>query len=293
MSAANSPGTAAAGKHYRLQVNSFDRVSSLLVSLLVLVGTTVAVMVIIFVFRRFSPDMTQAVVIPVSKARGEPPKGYAEDLEPPGLEDAPTDMPPELQETLKELTNAISSKTAMISNDTFRADKQAGYGTGKGHKDYDGTGGEGGNDPPKEMRFDASSETDYARMIDYFGGELAVIVPREKKIYYAKNLANARPTTRVGTPVEENKANRFRFLASGPPLQPLEVKLARKANIMKANAIVVVFYPEEFATKIYTIEQAEMRKNGHKSIDEIDRTIIRVSKQGSDYNLNVEKQTYF
>ena len=291
---ANSPGTAAAGKHYRLAVNAFDRVSSLLVSLLVLVGMTVGVLVIIFIFRRFSPDTTPAVVIPVSKARGEPPKGYAEDLDPPGLEDVPTDRPPDLQEMLKELTNAISSKTAMLSDEAFRAGEQVGHGSGKGHKDYNGTGGEGGNDPPKELRFDARSPTDYGRMIDYFGGELAVAVPREGKVYYAKNLASSKPTVRVGTSVEENAANRFRFFATGSsPLAGLEIALARKAGIMKSGAYIMVFYPNEFYTKIITIEQAEMRKNGHKTIEEIDRTVIRVNREGSDYVPTVEKQTYF
>lgn len=277
---------------YRLNVNAYDRVSSLLVALLVLIGTTVIVLVIVFLFRRFSPEIDQTVIRPIPLPRGEPPKGYEDDIEPPGLENAPKDLPPQLQDTLKELTNAISSKTAMLSNETFQAAEAAGYGTGKGNKMYDGTGGGGGNDPPKELRFEAASDQDYAQMIDFFGGELAVVDTRENKVYYAKNLAQKNPTTRVGTPEEENKDNRFRF-TSGGLLRNIEVRLARNAGIMKAGGIVVVFYPDKVANDIYAKEQAKMRENGYKELDDIDRTVFRVTKEGREYVFSVEDQKYF
>lgn len=279
----------AAGARYRLEVNSYDRVSSLVVSLLVLIGTTVAVMVIIFLFRRFSPDEVPTTLIPISKPRGEPVKGYEDDIEPPGLEDAPQDLPPQLQETLKELSNAISSKTAVLANESFVADTQAGRGSGRGNENYDGTGGEGGNDPPKELRFAARSMNDYAELIDFFGGELAVLDPQTNKIYYAKNLSQASPTTREGDPPDD----RFYFRSSGPPLAPMEVQLARKAGIMKAGALLLVFYPEEVAMDIYAKEQARAREFGHNSLEEIDRTVFRAEKKGNGYEFTVEDQTYF
>lgn len=287
----SKPNPAAAGPRYRLGVNAYDRVSSLLVALLVLIGTTVAVLLIVFLFRRFSPDVVPPTLERIYKPRGEPPKGYEDDIEPPGLEDAPKDLPPQLQDTLKELTNAITSKTAMLSNENFSADQAAGYGTGKGNKNYDGDGsGEGGNDPPKELRFEASSDIDYARMIDYFEGELAVLDTRENKVYYATNLAQAKPTTREGAPGDDK---RFYFRATGPPLAPIEVKLARKAGIMRPNAYIVVFYPDKVAQDIYAKEEAIMRKNGRKALEDIDRTVFRVNKEGRAYEFTVEDQTYF
>lgn len=283
----------AAGRRYRLEVNAFDRVSSLLVALLVLIGTTVAVMVVVFLFRRFSPETEQPLLTRVPKMRGEPPKGYEEDIEPPGLEDAPTDAPPQLQDTLKELTNAITSKTAMLSNEVFQSDaSEAGYGTGKGHKDYDGTGGEGGNMPIQELRFDPASDLDYARMIDSLGGELAVLDRRSNKVFYAKNLAQAKPTTREGTPEAENKANRYRLL-SGGLLSKIELRLARKAGIMKAGGIILVFYPEETANKFFVAEEQMMFKNGVKALEDVDRTVFRITKEGREYKISVEDQKYF
>ena len=282
--------TASGGRRYRLEVNSFDRVSSLLVSLLVLVGTTVTVLVIVFLFRTFSPDLEQSIITPISKPRGEPLKGLEDEIEPPGLEEAPTDLPPQLQETLKELTNAITSKTAMLSNESFVADTVAGHGSGPGNKNYDGTGGEGGNAPEHELRYEPRSDADYAAMIDSFGGELAVLDLRQNKVFYASKLTQAKPITREGSPGDEK---RFMFRATGPPLLPIEIRLARKAGIMRAGSILVVFYPEEVAQDLYAKEQARMREFGKTELEEVDRTVFRVEKKGRGYEFKVEEQTYF
>ncbi len=281
---------ATAKHHYRLEVNSFDRTTSLLVSLLLLIGTTVTVMVIVFLFRTFRPEQEPARLIPISKPRGEPIKGYEEEIEPPGLEDAPEDVPPQLQETLKELTNAITNKTALLANESFVADTLAGKGAGPGNKNYDGDGGEGGTDPPKELRFEARSDADYAAMIDFFGGELGVLDRRANKIYYASKWSQAKPILREGNPGDEK---RFYFRATGPPLLPIEVRLARKAKIMKAGALLLVFYPDKVAHDIYAKEQARAREFGRTKLEEIDRTVFRVEKKGRIYRFSVEDQSYF
>ena len=292
MSPASTPSTMPSSqrKHYHLVANSFDRVSSLLVAMLLLFGSAVAVLVIIFLFRKFSPADEAEAMIRIFKPRGEPVKGYEEDLEPPGLEDAPTDLPPQLQETLKELTNAITNKTAVLSNESFVADKVAGYGTGKGHKDYDGTGGEGGNDPPKELRFSPKSDADYAAMLDYYKAEIGVLDRRNNKIFYVKGLSQAKPQTREGKPGDEK---RFYFRSTGPPLSPIEVKFARKARIMKAGALIFVFYPDNIANDIFAKEEARARDFGRTKLEEIDRTYFRCEKKGSGYNFTVEDQKYF
>lgn len=277
-------------KRYGLSTSSFERVASMLVALLLLIGTTVGVMVFIFLVRRFSPEIEQAILVPSTLRRGDPPKGYADDIEPPGLETVSQDLPPSLQDTLKELTNAISTKTAQLSTETFRGDPTTGHGSGLGNKNYDGDGtGEGGDDPPKELRYEAASALDYAQMIDFFGGELAVLDPRSNKVYYAKNLAQGKPTTREAPPGDK----RFYFRASGPPIAPMELQLARNAGIMKPAGFIVVFYPDEVANDIYTKEQAMMRKNGYKELADIDRTIFRVKKEGRTYVFSVEDQKYF
>ncbi len=278
--------------HYRLQASNVDRAQSLVVALLVLLGAAVAVLVIIFLFRKFNPEKAVPDLIPINTApRGEKPKGTADDIEPPGLEDAPELNEPELQETLKELTAALTSKTALLDDNVFNTEKQAGRGTGQGS--IDGTGntpGGGGNAPPKELRFEPQSMDDYAAMLDYFGVTLAVLDPRSKRIYYAKNLTAPKKTT-WDEPYSPPQT--FYFIARGAPLQPLEIELARKAGIMKVGATLITLWPEEKAQDIYRKEQEWMHSKGRKSIDEIEKTFYRVEKKGREYEIKVEDQTYF
>jgi hypothetical protein len=284
--------TTPAQPHYRLQANSIDKVQSLVLALLVLLGTTVLVLGIIFLFRKFSPEKAVPDLIPINTApRGEKPKGTADDIEPPGLEDAPEINEPELQETLKELTTALTSKTAMLSDEVFNTDKQAGRGTGQGS--IDGTGntpGGGGNAPPKELRFEPQSPQDYAAMLDHFGVTLAVLDPRSKRIFYAKNLTAAKPTVwdEPYTPPQD-----FYFVARGAPLQPIEIELARNAGIMKVGATLITLWPPARAQEIYQQEQTWMHSKGRKSIDEIEKTYYRVERKGREFEIKVEDQTYF
>lgn len=287
--AAGSPRKKA---HYRLQVSSYDRVASLLVALLYMIGIVVGAMVIIFLFRQFNPEKAPPDLITINPApRGEKPKGIADDIEPPGLEDAPVLNEPELQETLKELSSALTSKTAMLSDEVFHTAGQAAQGSGLGSVDGTGnTTGGGGNAPPKELRFNPASDADYAAMLDFFGAELAVLDPRSNRIYYAKNLSAAQPQTRSEP---YSPPDRFLFMARGAPLQPIEIRLARKARIMKAGATVITLWPQEVANNLYRLEQERMHANGRKTLEEIDKTFYRVEKQGRGYVFSVEDQTYF
>jgi hypothetical protein len=279
--------------HYQLQVSKYDQVSSMLIALLCLIGTVVAMLVIIFLFRRFNPEKAVPELIAINSApRGERPKGIAEDINPPALQDAPQLNKPDLQETLKELTQALTSNPAMLSDEVFNTEGAASQGpTGLGHKDGTGTGvGGGGNSPPKELRFNPASDADYAAMLDFFGAELAVLDPQTNRIYYAKNLSAAKPTTR-NEPYTPPK--QFYFLARGAPLQPIEINLARRAGIMKAGATLITLWPDKIAQEIFRMEQERMHAKGRKSLDEIEKTYYRVEKKGREYVISVEDQTYF
>ncbi|WP_425399119.1 hypothetical protein [Aeoliella sp.] len=280
------------GHRYRLQVNAYDRVSSLLVALLVLMAATVSALVVVFLFRQFSPEVgreqTTTFGPPVT---AELPNGYAEDIEPAGAEDAPEDLPPQLQETLQQLTQAVYSKTAVLAADIPSGDTTAGRGPKVGNKHPTGSDHIGPM-PIQELRYDPKSDLDYAQMIDFFGGELAVLDRRANKLYYAEDLSNQSPTIREGTPEEENKANRYRLLSSGE-LRKLEQRLATKLGIMHRDAIILVFFPEETANQFFREEAAAMRKNGYEKLEDVERTVFRVTRKGDKFEIAVEEQTYF
>jgi hypothetical protein len=292
MSSAGSNSNAASPR-YKLTVNSYDRTASLLVSLLVMTITVFTALGIIFLFRTFTPQIdAKPFELFDPGPPGDAPKGYADEPEPPGLEDAPELEEPMLQDTLTAIANASASKVAMLSDQAFDAADRAGKGSGLGDARNTGIGGGGGNDCPKEMKFEPASTEDYKRMLDYFKAELAVIA-RDGKIYYASNLSSPNPTTRVGTREEENKLKRFYFISTGEPLKSMELKIARDLGIMKSGGVVLVFYPDQTKGEIYGIERAEMEKNGIEDRSQVKKTVYRFFREGSVYDFKVESQTYY
>ncbi len=283
-----------AGKpRYRLTVNSYDRTASLLVSLLVMVATVFLSLFIVFLFRTFTPQIdAKPFELFDPGPPGDAPKGYADEPEPPGLEDAPELEEPMLQDTLTAISNAAATKVAMLSNEAFDAADRAGRGSGLGDARNTGVGGGGGDDCPKEMVYEPASQADYEQMLDFFEVEMGVIA-RDGKIYYARNLSSPNPTTRVGTREEENKLKRFYFISTGNPLKDMEVKIAQKAGIMKNGGLILTFYPDQRKGELYGIERERMNENNIKERSQVKKTVYRFFRVGSAYDFKIESQTYF
>src|SRR3990172_6054884 len=95
---------------YELRVNWYDRVSSLLVALLAICGATVAALVIVYFARRLSASQVAIPIQPVNAASrpAHAAIGLKRDLEPPGIEEVPELIEPQLQDTLSALSTAVS-----------------------------------------------------------------------------------------------------------------------------------------------------------------------------------------
>jgi cytoskeletal protein RodZ len=109
-----------------LRVSSYDRVSSWLVSALVVVGVTVAALVFIYFTRQLLEEHFSVPVTPVGSGGGgtggiSDPTGTGQDLEPPGTEEAPDLTEPQLQDTLSAVATAVSSRSALIADENIDA----------------------------------------------------------------------------------------------------------------------------------------------------------------------------
>ena len=292
--AASAPSGPQGVDHYKLRVNTVDRTKSLLVSLLVFSITVFVALLIVFLFRTFSPRITaKPIEIFDPGDPGDAPKGYADEPDPPGLEDAPELIEPQLQDTLSAISNVAAAKAAMLSDQVLDAAEQAGRGSGLGDARNTGVGGGGGDDCPKEMKYEPVSLSDYKALLDHFEVELGVLDPRTNQIYYAKNLRSPNPTTRVGTPQEERAQKRFNFRSTGEPLKGFEIQIARDAGIMKSGAIVLTFWPEQRKNEFYGIERERMNQNNISDRSQVKKTVYRFFRVGSAYDFEVESQTYF
>ena len=273
--------------NYRLAVNSFDRVSSLLVSLLIMISAAVVALVIVYFARKLTAAQVAIPVKPVDVASrpADAALGLKRDLEPPGIEDAPELNEPKLQDTLDSVANAISQRVAILSDDNLDADSQPARGKGLGDERMPGIGGEGDilYEPQRQIRFDPQSTQEYARWLDFFGIEIGVL-GRDNQIYYAYNLSQAKPDVRIGKPKQET---RLYMNSASTPLAAIDNHLAQKAGIARHGHIVLQFYPPEAQAILFGLEQ---QAAGDRKLDVIRRTVFRVNRKGRTFEFSVDEQ---
>ncbi len=287
-----SIATSSAGSEpakYALRVNAYDRTSSILIALLVMVGMIVLGLVIIYFTSRV---YKRTIAIPVTAI--SPPSGPKQPagLDPnktPGSENAPEELEPKLESKLNMMAGLVAAQSALLDSDEFDPLASAPKGEGGGDpRQADGDGsGNGPPEPQRELRFEPESLQDYAQWLDSIGTEIAVL-GYDNNIYYASKLAAANPTVRTGIPKDET---RLYFNTSGTPLEPLDRQLAQKAGIFNRGALILQFCANETHGLILGLEQQQAKDNRRSPLD-IKRTIFRVERQRGSYEFTVEKQEY-
>src|SRR5215208_2117316 len=96
-------------RHHRqqLRVSSYDRVSSWLVSLLIITCVTVGALMLIYFTRKFILTDVSMPITPIATGGGgtggETGTEGGSEFDPPGVEDAPANNEPPIQETLSAL----------------------------------------------------------------------------------------------------------------------------------------------------------------------------------------------
>lgn len=277
-------------EHYRLGVNSYDRASSLLVSLLVMVGVAVLALLIIFFARRFVSTTVPPVIKPRDPAErpADAAMGFKEDIEPPGLEDAPELLEPKLMDTLNALTSKLSSKVAVLSDENLDADSAPGKGTGMGDRRTSG-GGSGAPEPLRIIEYEFGDEATYAAWYDFYKIELAVATSTSPTVWYASNLSASKPTVRQGP---RSADERYLFPASEGELYAYDMKFARAAGIADKGNFVFQCYPEEAENVLLGREQQHARDAG-KPLDQIQQTTFTVKSTRSGFDFTVKEQLYY
>src|SRR5687768_5075588 len=109
---------------HQLRISSYDRVSSWLVALLVVVGVLVACLMMIYFSRqliveRFAVPLTAVQNSGGGGTGGVGAPGFGNDLEPPGTEEAPELSEPTIAETLSAVASAVATRSAIITDDTI------------------------------------------------------------------------------------------------------------------------------------------------------------------------------
>jgi hypothetical protein len=292
----------------RLRVSSYDRVSSWLVALLVVAGVTVASLFIIYFTRQLIVEPVTVPVTPVQTGGGgtggSPDSlGAGNELEPPGIADAPALDEQPLEETLSAVASAVATNATIIADDSIDVGIEPSQGATLGDRRRPGAGGgrgggfgggigsgfgrgrEGPPEPQREIRFEPDSLDHYAQWLDFFGIELGVL-GSDNKVYYAYELSRATPRVRVGEPAQEQ---RLYMNPTDSQFAAFDRQLAAKAGIADKGQIILQFYPPKTQSILYHLEQ---KRAGGRKPEQILHTVFRVTAIADQFEFSVEEQSY-
>ncbi len=292
----------------QLRISSYDRVSSWLLSFLVITGVTVACLLSIYFSQKWANRVVVLPVMPVSAGGGgtggsPDSMGTGDDLEQPGNAEVADLMEPQLQDTLTAVESAVNTKSAILTDETIDLGIEPTEGASKGDKRRPGFGGGSGGgsgggigsgfgkgrggppEPQREIRFEPADLAEYARWLDFFKIELGVL-GQDNKVYYAYNLSQAKPSVRTGDPADEQ---RLYMNPTNSEFAALDRKLAEAAGIADKGQLILQFYPPPAQAILYNLEQ---KHAGTRKPAEIRRTVFRVKQTGEGFEFSVEEQFY-
>ena len=294
--ALNDQKTGRTKDKYQLTVNTYDRTATLIIALLVLVSMTVLGLLIIYFAKKTFPPIDSVGFVPVEASSPNANQGISDEPDPPGAEDAPELMEPQLQDTLDALTSAVSAKEVMLSDEVINAESEAGKGKGLGDARMAGPGGVGVHERvPRwerwKIRFEPESSATFQAWLDQYGIRVGVL-GRDNQVHVAYDFQK-------GLKVESSPSKDYhtwgRTVPADGPMPRLAQELARKADIARHGPIVLLFYPFDVEKVLYLIEKGALDKkfNGKRDANAIRQTVFTVVKVGSTYTFEVIDQKYF
>jgi len=290
---ATAPGPASpprldAQERQRFQVTPYDRASSLLIAMLILVGLSVVGMFAIWLTNRV---YVANVAVPVEMenvgGREDGSLGEGQELGEPDDETfaEETDLAePELQETVAMLSDALAEQLANLDDPLLNAELEANSrrqgnsgASGASYGSGEGTGGGFARPQRWRIQFDSTTLSAYARQLDAFGIELAAIRPG--RVEYASGFSGNQPQRR--TAGADAQDERLYMSWQGGTLQQFDMQLLQAAGIDPRGKIVVQFYSEAVENRLAQLE----RSFANREANQIRRTTfgIRMTNGQADF----------
>ena len=273
---------------YELQVSPYERVASMLLSLLTLVGLTVAILFILWLTSQIFANQAAVPVVMEDIGTGEGPLGGGMEMDAPMMEELGQQMEdePAVEEMLAAVADAVATQQALLEDPALTEAIMGGRGGSTGDGRVPGVGGgPGGSGRARhwEVRFfEGNTLNTYARQLDYFGIELGVLMP-DNKVIYATNLSKDRPTTRTG-PADQER--RYYLTWRTGELQQADRALLQKANVEAQGRLILKFLPQELEGRLAGMEKA---RAGNETVR---ATFFGVVPEGSGYKFYIVDQSY-
>jgi hypothetical protein len=310
-----------------MKVTTYDRASSLLVSLLIVVGTGVAILFAIWVSTRVLLVPT-AVPVPVDvvelleySGRGDHAAGFGRDAElgagdidepsEPQAESSPdtsaqavSDQMAALDTIASETATALDANPATASLFAAAGSKSAGssgdsygVGSGKGKGIGDsrrpGPLGEGRDDivPPWErweIRFSTTGIQVYAKQLDFFKIELGAMGGGSSDVDYVWNLQKPKPDHRTGKPDTEERLY-LTWKDDRSPLAAFDRQLLERGGVNTRRRVLLQFIPKDIEQVLKVLEGQQVKGKDQRSVL---KTIFGVREVATGYEFHVLEVRY-
>jgi len=280
-----------------LRISSYDRAASMLLSLLILIGSSVTLMFVIWISNRIHTSQVAVPVVmdEVGTGDGSPAGGGGTDLDQPATEEVAQEtnlQEPQLKDTLSLVASAVQDRADLLDDPAMldRTNPGRGGGTGGGIGTGHGTGigpgsGTGGRPRHWELRFPRDNSLEaYAKQLDFFGIQLGVLLPGNK-VQYAYNLSKSQPDQRTGA---ANQEKRYYLTWRRGELEQADRELLARAKVDYQNRLILKFLPVEIEKQLWSLEKA---RAGDGSAG-VPTTVFGIRAEGNGYSFYVIEQTF-
>lgn len=281
---------------YDLKVSTYDRVSSFLVSALILLGVAVGALVVIWFTNKVFVRHAAVPVVMENIGGGVESGVVGESM----MIDAPdiaevareAELPdPHVPETLAAITDAVGMRSVQFDDPALTEDwDEGGGGRSIGDGRIPGKGvGNGQPGVPRAQRWEITFPKGntlgaYARQLDFFGIELAAIGVG-RRVDYVTDLAQKAPKKRAGAGQDEQ---RLYMSWRQSDLAEADRELLSKAGVPTEGKIIVQFIPPNLEN---TLAQLELDYRD-RAATEIRKTHFALRGTRDNYEFYVTDQTY-
>lgn len=278
--------------HVETRVSRYDRVNSLLVTLLILIGFLTAVFFMLWLTTiRYSSRQTPPMMYEEGDPGEDKPLGEADDILEPGVEEFPEVETPQLANALEAVVS-VSSVKAHLDVRSGSAEVM-GRGRGLGSRDGGGTGGSGVIPEHKRWKilYEANDIGLYARQLSYFKIDLGAVSETANYIIKLADPGGARRVIRSDRKTENDKKSIY-FGHQQPRMQRWDERMLRDAVGTEVNGCLFVqFYSDEARQKLREVEGAYLQRQG-RTLLEVKNTFFRIRESGGGFQFEVSNQTY-
>ncbi len=272
------------------KVSSYDVVNAFLVSSIVVVGTIVSILFMIWLTMIWNQRPEPRTIAVVDASFGnEKPEGFADDIFEPGVEEFPDVETPQLADALEAITDAVSSiqaHTEARDGDALEMGKGGGFGSREG-----GPGGSGGG-VPEHLRWKIEYNTpdidEYAQQLSFFNIDIGVVSNLSNEVVVLRDPGNAKQVVRSNREAE-NKT--LFFVHEKRQLRRWDERMARDKNIELEDRFTVQFYPEQTRAILRQVEDQYLQKEG-RNLADVRRTRFKISQDGGGFAFKVTSVEY-